>query len=543
MRRPSPRERVPLTVWAVTALHVGLLLTFSVLYPPFTGFDETQHVDAVLSIRHGDGWPAPQERELSEGIVAVATPLLQSASDLPFSDDELLPRDERPSVAELGVERDSVGQVLPNQITQHPPLYYALQAGVLAALPGSADWAFDRTVGVLRLVSIVLMAPLPLLAWATARALRAPPLAAQVAALLSVSVPQLQRVGSSVNNDAAYTLAFATALLLLARVAGGDVRRRTVVLTGVAVGVAMLTKGFALVLPLAVGLSFLVGGRRSGSRPAGDGPSWTAGLLPCFLSLVVAFAVGGWWWLRNLVLYGTVQPSGWPPTYREVLRLEPREPGEPAPLTDFLAGSYTRLSERFWGGLEINYVGPATFPRWWTDALVVAVLVALVAAVVGAGRQRAPLVVSVLVPFASTLGVIGYGIWTGYTYSLDFPGAQGRYLFGNLPSLSAGVALGLVVLARRARAVVPVAAVLLALGMQAVGLYSVLARNWLPVYDGRGRVARYGEALQGVLDYAPWPSAVPLAVFALTGLAGVAVLVLAGRLAAVPEREPAPSPV
>jgi 4-amino-4-deoxy-L-arabinose transferase-like glycosyltransferase len=536
MRRPSSEERVPLAVWAVTALHVGLLLTFSFLYPPFTGFDETQHVDAVLSIRHGDGWPAPQERELSEGIVAVATPLLQSASDLPFSDDEPPPRDERPSVAELGVERDSVGQLLPNQITQHPPLYYALQAGVLAVLPGSADWAFDRTVAVLRLVSIVLMAPLPLLAWATARALRAPPLAAQVAALLSASVPQLQRVGSSVNNDAAYVLAFAVVLLLLARVAGGDVRRRTVVLTGVAVGVAMLTKGFALVLPLAVGLSFLVGGRRSAT-----GRSWTAGLLPGLLSLVVAFVVGGWWWLRNLLLYGTVQPAGWPPSYREVLRLEPREPGEPAPLTDFVAGSYSRLTERFWGGLEINYVGPESFPHWWTNVLVVAAAVALVAAVVGAGRSRLPLVVAVLVPFASTLGVITYGIWTGYSYSLDFPGAQGRYLFGNLPSLSAAVALGLVVLARRGARFVPLAAALLALGMQAAGLRSVLARGWLPAYDGRGRVARYRDALDGVLDYSAWPPAVPLAAFALTGLTALAVLVLSVRLASVREREPVPA--
>lgn len=538
MRRPSPAGRVPPTVWAVTVLHVGLLLSFAFLYPPFTGFDETQHVDAVLSIRHGDGWPAPQERELSEGIVAVATPLLQAASALPFSDDEVLPRDERPSVAELGVERDSVGQVLPNQITQHPPLYYALQAGVLAVLPGSADWAFDRTVGVLRLVSIVLMAPLPLLAWATARALRAPPLAAQVAALLTVSVPQLQRVGSSVNNDAAYTLAFATVLLLLARVAGGDVGRRAVALTGVAVGVAMLTKGFALVLPLAVGLAFLVGGRRSSA-----GRSWAAGLLPGFVSLVVAFVVGGWWWLRNLVLYGTVQPAGWPPAYREVLRLEPRAPGEPAPLGGFLRGAYSRLSERFWGGLEINYVGPDTFPSWLTDALVIAALVAVVAAVVGAGRSRLPLVVSVLVPFASTLGVVGYGIWTGYSYSLDFPGAQGRYLFGNLPSMAVAVALGLVVLTRRAARAVPLAVALLALGLQAAGLYTVVARNWLPVYDGRGRVARYRDALEGIADYSPWPGAVPLTAFVVTGLAGLVVLVLAGRLALVREREPDPAPV
>ena len=535
----SPRERVPLTVWAATALHVGLLLTFTFLYPPFMGFDETQHVDAVLSIRHGDGWPAPQERQLSEGIVAVATPLLQAASDLPFSDDEPPPRDERPSVEELGVERDSVGQLLPNQITQHPPLYYALQAGVLAVLPGSADWPFDRTVAVLRLVSVLLMAPLPLIAWGTARALRAPPLAASVAALLTVSVPQLQRVGASVNNDAGYTLAFATVVLLLARVAGGDVRRRTVVLTGVAVGVAMLTKGFALVLPLAVGLSFLVGGRRG---PGGTTRSWATGLLPGFLSLVVAFAVGGWWWLRNLVLYGTVQPAGWPPSYRDVLQLEPREPGEPAPLTGFLEGAYIRLTERFWGGLEINYVGPASFPRWWTTTLVVVATVAVVAAVVGAGRRRLPLVVAVLVPFASTLGVILFGIWGGYTYSLDFPGAQGRYLFGNLPSLAAATAFGLVVLAGRARAVVPVAAALLALGMQAAGLRSVLARNWLPPFDGRGRVERYRDALDGVLDYSAWPSAVPLTVFVLTALAGVAVLALAVRLAVVRERQPEPEP-
>jgi 4-amino-4-deoxy-L-arabinose transferase-like glycosyltransferase len=540
MRRPPGGERVPLTVWAVTALHVGLLLTFSVLYPPFTGFDETQHVDAVLSIRHGDGWPAPQERELSEGIVAVATPLLQAASALPFSDDEVLPRDERPSVAELGVERDSVGQLLPNQITQHPPLYYALQAGVLAVLPGSADWPFDRTVGVLRLVSVLLMAPLPLLAWGTARALRAPPLAAQVAALLTVSVPQLQRVGSSVNNDAAYTLAFTTVLLLLARVAGGDVRRRTVVLTGVAVGVAMLTKGFALVLPLAVGLAFLVGGRRDSSDGATT-RSWTAGLLPGFLSLVVAFVVGGWWWLRNILLYGTVQPSGWPARYRDVLRLEPRAPGEPAPLGPFLEGSYSRLSERFWGGLAINYVGPDSFPHWLTNALAVAALVAVGAAVVGAGRSRLPLVVAVLVPFASTVGIIGYGIWTGYTYSLDFPGAQGRYLFGNLPSLAAAVALGLLVLARRARAVVPVGAALLALGMQAAGLYSVLSRSWLPAYDGRGRVERYREALDGIVGYAPWPTAATLAAFVLTALAAAVVLVLAVRLAVVREPEPEPA--
>jgi hypothetical protein len=205
---------------------------------------------------------------------------------------------------------------------------------------------------------------------------------------------------------------------------------------------------------------------------------------------------------------------------------------------DFLQGAYSRLSERFWGGLEINYVGPDTFPHWWTNLLVVAVCAAVAAALVGAGRSRLPLLVSVLVPFVSTVGIVGYGIWGGYSYSLDFPGAQGRYLFGSLPSMAVAVALGLVVLPRAARRAGPAAAAVLALGMQAAGLYSVLARSWLPVYDGRGRLARYRDALDGVVDHSPWPDAVPPAVFVLTGLAAVAVLVVAVRLALVRDEQP-----
>jgi hypothetical protein len=97
--------------------------------------------------------------------------------------------------------------------------------------------------------------------------------------------------------------------------------------------------------------------------------------------------------------------------------------------------------------------------------------------------------------------------------------------------MAAAVALGLVVLPRAARRAVPVGAVLLALGMQAAGLYSVLARSWAPAYDGRGRVERYRDALEGIVGYSPWPTLVTLAAFAVTGLAAVAVLVLAVRLA------------
>ena len=542
-------RRIPLTVWAVTALHVGLLLVFSVLYPPFTAFDEPQHVDAVLSIRHGDGWPAPQERQLSEGIVAVATPVLRAATALPFTDDPVPPRDERPSVASLGVERDAVGQPLPNQITQHPPLYYGVEAAVLAVVPGSRDWPYDRTVAVLRLLSVLMMAPLPLLAWATARALQASPLVGVTAAVLSVSVPQLQRVGASVNNDAGYVLGFSVAVLLLTRIAMGDLRRRTVVVAGIAVGLALLTKGFALVLPLTVVAAFLAGGRAAARSPVRQAPWWRAGLL----CLVVAFLVGGWWWLRNLLVYGAVQPPGWSiEAYRRVLGTVPRPEGTPAPLSDFVAGTYARLSERFWGGLGINYGGGDTYPDLLIHVLVAGTVIGLVAAVVGARRGRLAVLAAVLVPLGATLGIVCYGIWSGYTYSLDFPGAQGRYLFGSVTGLAAAGALGLSVLAGPARRVLPVLAALLALVLQSAGIVSVVRHAWLPLYDGRPRLERYRDAFDGILRWSPWPPEVTGTLFALTPLVGAVVLLLAARWAfvrdevapvSVPAAEPVPDRV
>ncbi len=538
--RRRGRGGVPALVWAITALHVGLLLVFSLLYPPFTGFDEAQHVDATLALRYGEGWPGPDERVLSEALVVVATPTLNGIRDLPFSDDDPPPRSERPSLEQAGVERPNTSYLVPNQILQHPPLYYAVGAAVLAAVPGSGDWPFDRTVGVLRLLSILLMAPLPLLAWATARRLGAGASVATAAAALPLSVPQLQRVGGTVTNDSLYTLAFAAAVLVLVPVARGDLRRRTAVLVGVVVGLALLGKGFALALVptiVAVHLAGHLAHRRDGTAPGGRSAWWQSGLL----SLVVAFVVGGWWWLRNLVVFDSIQPDG-SDAFRDARLGAPKEPGTPVPLGGFLDGAYERLSSRFWGGLGINYDGPATYPAWSTDLLVLASLAAVVVALVALRRSRPALLTAVLLPFAGTVAIVLVAIWGGYSYSLRFPGAQGRYLFGALPSLAAAVALGLGVLAGPLRRLLPALVVLFAAGMQAIGLYRVMSSSWMPPIAGRSDLDRLGDALSAVVEWSPWPPALTGLMGALPVAAGLAVAALAVLHAARPPAD-APRPV
>ena len=521
--RRTGRRGVPALVWALTALHVGLLLCFSLLYPPFTGFDEAQHVDATLSLRYGEGWPGPDERVLSEALVVVATPTLNGIAELPFSDDDPPPREQRPSLAATGVERPNTTYLVPNQILQHPPLYYGLGAAVLAVVPGSDDWAYDRTVGVLRLLGVLLMAPLPLLAWATARRLGAGTSTALAASALTLSVPQLQRVGAAVNNDSLYVLAFAAGVLVLVPVARGDVGRRTALVVGAVVGIALLSKGFALALVPATAVAYLVGRRR------GEPDWWRNGLL----ALALAFVVGGWWWLRNLIVFGTIQPDG-SDAFRDARLGRPRPEGSDVPVLAFLDGSYERLSSRFWGGLGINYQGPATFPALVTDLLVVASLAAVVVALVRLRRSRAGLTVGVLLPFIGTVAIVLVAVWGGYSYSLRFPGAQGRYLFGSLPGLAAGVALGLgALVALRLRRLLPLAVLLLAAVLQGVGLWKVMAAAWMPPVGDRSRLDRFGTAVDALVLWSPWPPLVTALMAAVPVLAGLAVLVLAVRHALV----------
>ena len=58
---------------------------------------------------------------------------------------------------------------------QHPPLYYEAMAGVLRVerwlLPGDDLPPLDREIGLLRLANVLLLVPLPLLAWAIVRRL------------------------------------------------------------------------------------------------------------------------------------------------------------------------------------------------------------------------------------------------------------------------------------------------------------------------------------------------------------------------------------
>ena len=289
---------------------------------------------------------------------------------------------------------------------------------------GLVAWPFDRFVSLLRLLDVVFLAPLPLLAYAVTRRFGAAEAAGVGAAAFCLAVPELSHFGGIVNNDDLLILLFGILTLLLARVMTGDLSLGTAVITGVVGGLAMLTKGFALVFPAWALLSYIVStarrgnGRRTSERLALVGAT----------SLVF----GGWWWVRNVFVYGTVQPT---------MGTFPAVPGfRPNPW--FWIGRFlSAMTERFWSWIG-GSGGRVPTPVYLLVTAAVIGGIATAFWTAASNRRRASFAV-LLLPVVAIVAIVALPAYRAYARSGATPALQGRYLFSGVVAIAAITAIGL----------------------------------------------------------------------------------------------------
>jgi 4-amino-4-deoxy-L-arabinose transferase-like glycosyltransferase len=506
----------------ITALVTLTGVLWAVLTPAFRAPDEPQHVNSVLRLAYGGGWPAAGEALVGPAVdeardqAALATDVPGRHLDRPdFSSFVAVPPTpdgERSVVTRENALADPVPPgtstrglepVAVDQMTQHPPLYYAVAAGVLH-VTGTAEARWDHQLLVLRLFDVALLLPLPLLTAAAARRLSGSRAVALVAASFTLFVPQAGHILGSVTNDALVTLSGAAIGYLCVRVLTGDLRLRTAAGLGVVVGVGLLTKVMAAFALPVVGAAYLLA--------AGPRARRLAGLL---VAGATAFAVGGWWWLRNLLVLGTVQPVGIPDRFAE---------SEPHGLWYFLRVVVTSLTRSFFGNfgwLEIR-VPDAVF---WTAAVVVAALCGLA---VARGPARRATAVLLLQPAALWCGVL-VNAWPDYSAHGWISAVQGRYLFAGLLALGTGAALGgYALLGERLRRAVPWVT-----GGAGLVAASGLAHAFWGFYQGPGRSV--ADAAARWAGWSPLTGPQLVLVGCVTLAVGVAAVLAAARFArAVP---------
>jgi 4-amino-4-deoxy-L-arabinose transferase-like glycosyltransferase len=397
----------------------------------------------VLHVADSGEYPAYDELPHTEGMFRLCTEFAASTNLCRTAEEDAAgvgvrhhpadtapPKDSRPDADDPSFDKP-VRRM--NQMPQHPPLYYRLMAAGLQAertlVPG--ELSVDTELAYLRLLNVLLVLPLPWLAWMTARRLKVDEATATAAALVPLAVPQLTHIGATLNNDNLFVVLVSALMALLAGVARGDRSARTTALVGVTLGLALLTKGFGVVLPPVVVLAYWIGLPGTLARRAA-----TAG-RQALVAGGLALAVSGWWYIGNLRTTGRIMP-----TVEDSLRLNPenRPPGFSPNAGKFLASTASRLVEGFWGAFGWRHV---ELP----GVVSVTASLACLAAVVLAFRRPPPSVPRpALALLLAPVGLLAAFVIIRSAVIYDDTGRlvfqQGRYLFGGLTAASVVVAIG-----------------------------------------------------------------------------------------------------
>jgi 4-amino-4-deoxy-L-arabinose transferase-like glycosyltransferase len=537
---PETEKSVPrrfgLAAWLLVALQTMLMLGATVLYPPFQEPDEVSHIDYVIAHREGEWLDDIGQRHFQSGVLKARSEVPNTAVQAHIGSKPVPARSARESFDALGTAPSK--SPFPNQMVQHPPLYYGLAAGFSYLLPNFSHQRFDVQIFWLRLLSVLLLAPVPLLIYGAALRATKSRNIGLVAAVIPLAIPSYLRTGASVTNDSLLTLLTVAMAALLVRIAWGDRTRRTAVLLGLAWGAALLTKGFALALPPAIVLAYLVGAH--GTLRNRLRMSWSGMLL----SGAIGFAIGGWWWIRNVVLYGTVQPDGFATLSDSVRQLGFGRDHVGGTDLDFFVRFMKLLARRIWGSLGL--IDQPSLPALVLFPMTVLLVACIVAGVLaGVPRWRGTLAasgwtvgraVSLILPALLTLSVMYAGSRSTYLKGHALGGVQARYLVPAVLGIVICAAVGLDRVAGRWRRWLPLAALTASLTFVAASAYVVLDVEMSS--GGPDRVRRLKDALHFVANWAPFPTAVTIALLALTiGLAGATCVVFA-RAAMRDTREP-----
>lgn len=443
----------------ILALFVALGIAYSVVVPPFEASDELWHYPMVHFI--ATHWTLPVQDPANVGpwrqegsqpplyyALAAAATFWIDTSDMPQV------RYLNPQ-ADLGVANPD-GNV---NLVVHDPAREAFpwRGTVLA-------------VHLIRFLSVGMGAAAVYLTYRLIHAIfpHHPTLALGATALHAFT-PMFVFISGSVNNDNLVVPLCSLALLWMMR---PFCRVRDALFLGLLVGLAALTKESALgLLPLAL----LAAAVRGWMQVPGARVSrrFLAVLRLSLGVLLPVLAIAGWWYVRNLRLYGDL--LGWN-AFIEILG----QRDVPADLAQLWRERYSFLAG-YWGNFGgLNVPMPA-----WAYALLDGLLVVAVAGLfVGLFRRRLPRPEGGLQGFFSLLLLLlwggavlfGWFRWAQVTWS-----SQGRLVFPAISLWSLGLALGLAGwLPRRWEGCSLAAGALLLLGLSTAALPAWIAPAYAP---------------------------------------------------------------
>lgn len=404
------------TLALVLAVQIGLGVLYASVTPIFEASDELWHYAVVREIA--------ANRRLPVQNPAIAAPWAQEGSQPPLYYAIAAWLTGRIDVS------DAAAMIVPNPLAKVGIPLASDNKNMVAHPPGQSPLRGGTTgaVFLVRLFSILLGTATAYVTFRLGAALypRRPAIGLLAAAIVAFN-PMVLFINASVNNDNLLMFLSAVALWLMVRDVQAEqagLRGRQTLLLGVVLGLASLTKvSGALLLPIAA-LAVTFGAWRA--------RSWRTWLLRGSILVVTVAAIAGWWYLRNLRLYGELTGI-----VRMVEIAGARPPG--FGLAD-LRGEWRSFWYSFWGLFgAFNVLAPSWF-YLLTSGLTLAAGAGLALRLVRVARARrlpANWQSHTLLALFIVLTAIGVARWTLLT-----PASQGRLMFGAVAAIALYLALG-----------------------------------------------------------------------------------------------------
>lgn len=435
--------RLWLKVTLTTLLVLPLLLAIEVsfLNPLFEPPDELQHYQFVRYLVDEKELPIQQPDEpISQYHQPPLYYLIGSLLTAGIDDEGTVPprNPHWTSYPMEEVHRDNKAQFLPTRELTFPYTGTALVTHVL------------------RLWSVLLLAGTVFLFWRLGKDIWPDQTEKQLLFLAIAALsPMFIYIGGSVNND--NLVVFLSVLLLWLTVRGvrNSFNWTTSLLIGLIWGLALLTKLSAVMLVVTWGVGLLW-------------ISWRSKDISLLLSralaiTILALIVSGWWYARNVYLYGE------PTALEQMLdiwgarRLDTFGPSE---FTGAVIYSWTTFWGRFGYGQII--LPPAIY--WFYAALTLIGVTGFSWRALSIYRQGKWRDVSGIWPvFVATSLVFFAGLF--YYFFRNLSGANGRYIFPAIPAIAALIVAGLSAFRPSRTAVTALILVLLAVAMFSVGVF------------------------------------------------------------------------
>lgn len=414
-----PVSRSMLAVTALAAVHFALGLLYAWATPPFEASDEGSHFGVVQWLARGNGLPVqdPRNKETfyhQEGsqpplyyVIGAALTFWMDTSDHP----------------RVAVQNPHSRVGIPG--TTHNVNLYR---------PADSFGGAAQAVLVLRVFSLLLSCGTIALTFLLARRLFADKFRPLLAAAFVALNPMALFINASVNNDNLLMLLATATLLATVEMVQAHSRPSRFKLLGLGLlcGLAALTKLSGLVLWPVAALGILAEEwkhipRAERQRPVAVLRHLPAAIVRGLIVFGVAVLLCGWWFLRNLQLYGEL-------TGLETMAAiaGPRRVG----LIELFTQEWASFYLSYWGIFGVFSIRASEWAYRFFD---VVTLASIAGGLWLLWKQRGRFSVeAALLAIYCLLTFVGVVRWTMQT-----PASQGRLMFGAIAPLSIGMAAAL----------------------------------------------------------------------------------------------------